>query len=479
MGWWPPGPTAVLIGVAAASAGLSTVGLWWAVATAVAAFLAGMRPGPARPAVLVLVGVLAVGMVVVVVVPAWLAQGDRFLAVVVGAAMVPWFAGRFWRQYRELVRAGWERAESLEREQGLLAERVRLRERTLIAQDMHDVLGHELSLIALAAGALHLDSDLAPEHRAAAQDIRARAGTAVERLGEVIGVLREDGRPGGPAGGTVSDLVRRASAAGLPVTLHVEGEAGRVPPVAERAAYRVVQEALTNAAKHAPDASVTVRLRYTDTEIQVVVDSGPPTATGRARGSGPATATGLATAARSVAAAGGGWGLVGLDERVRLAGGVLVHGPTGRGFTVSARLPRDRAAHTGFPAEDPVVPRERRRVHRNVRRTVAVAIMLPVATAVVVGGLLRTWEILAVRHSVLAPDLYAGLRIGQPRPDLARLLPEQQTARRPPAAEPAAPGTTCEYYAMTADPFDDRYADAYRLCFRAGRLESADALVAR
>ncbi|GAA3355753.1 hypothetical protein GCM10017744_019570 [Streptomyces antimycoticus] len=97
---------------------------------------------------------------------------------------------------------GWERAARLEREQRLIAEQARLRERARIAQDMHDVLGHELSLIALSAGALKLAPGLADGHREAARDIRARAAAAVDRLGEVIGVLRQeqDGAPPEPGG---------------------------------------------------------------------------------------------------------------------------------------------------------------------------------------------------------------------------------------------------------------------------------------
>lgn len=106
--------------------------------------------------------------------------------------MLPWFAGRFWCQYQQLVRAGWERADQLQREQQLIADQARLRERARIAQDMHDVLGHELSLIALSAGALKLAPDLEEHHQGAAGDIRVRAAAAVERLGEVIGVLREE-----------------------------------------------------------------------------------------------------------------------------------------------------------------------------------------------------------------------------------------------------------------------------------------------
>jgi signal transduction histidine kinase len=105
---------------------------------------------------------------------------------------LPWFAGRFWCQYQQLVRAGWQRADQLQREQQLIADQARLRERARIAQDMHDVLGHDLSLIALSAGALKLAPDLEEHHERVAGDIRARAAAAVERLGEVIGVLREE-----------------------------------------------------------------------------------------------------------------------------------------------------------------------------------------------------------------------------------------------------------------------------------------------
>ncbi|MEU3619085.1 hypothetical protein ABZ725_43265 [Streptomyces sp. NPDC006872] len=104
-------PGNLLTAAAAMAAGLSVVNLWWAVPTVVAAFLAGRRPGRTRPTVLALVAILSAGVVALSIVPAWLPLGSRFVAVVVVATMLPWFAGRFWRKYRELVRAGWERAE--------------------------------------------------------------------------------------------------------------------------------------------------------------------------------------------------------------------------------------------------------------------------------------------------------------------------------------------------------------------------------
>ncbi|MGW3061614.1 histidine kinase [Streptomyces goshikiensis] len=134
------------------------------------------------------------------------------------------------------------RAARPEREQHLVAEQARSRERTRLAQDVHDLLGHDLSLIALSTGVLKPAPGLSEDHRTAAREIRARAGAAVDRLGEVIGVLREpsdlapESEPG--AGPTeLEGLVDRAAAAGLDVRLRAEGgaAAGDALLVIERA----------------------------------------------------------------------------------------------------------------------------------------------------------------------------------------------------------------------------------------------------
>ncbi len=589
----------LLFAGATAGAVLSVAGPWWApgwtLPTAVCAFLAGRRPGRTRHTALALLAVLAAGVVAIALVPSWIVQGTWFVAVLVCAAMLPWFAGRFWRQYQELTRAGWERAAHLEREQRLVAEQARLRERTRIAQDVHDALGHDLSLIALSAGALKLAPGLPDAHRAAAQDIRAKAGAAVERLGEVIGVLRHEGAPGAPPDRGVADVVARVRAAGLAVELSVAGEPGEAPPVVERAVRRVVQESLTNVAKHAPGATASVRIHHTPAETEVRVTNGPvpvsPTPTG--------STTGAVT---------GGFGLIGLDERVRLAGGSLIYGPTdpssdrpatpanaeqdnppgdpgrfamhdqdtledadrgderphsederdqetsddtdrgtasgpsggcatqaphaadqsgqrghfhgsleqrlatagavgqgnrrprsgrspalrpttgaaagqgkrrghcppGKGYCVVATLPHDVPAGAR-PARAPVPAGAPRRPARALRHTLLAAVMVPLVTGALLGGALIAWETVTARRSVLAPDDYASLRIGQDRAELARFLPDRQTTRRPVAAEPDEPGTACEYYAMTADRFDNQSGDVYRLCFRNGVLVSADA----
>lgn len=473
-----------LLVAAAGATGLSMGSLWWVVATGSLACAAGRRPGPARAAAIVLAVVVGAGVVAVGVVPAWITFGDRFVTVLVGAAVLPWFGGRFWRQYRALERAGWERAEHLSHERRLVAEQARLRERARIAQDMHDLLGHDLSLIALSAGALKLSPGLPDEQREAAGDIRGRAATAVDRLGEIIGVLGEAGAVVSPS--RVEDLVVSASGAGLPVTLDVEGEPGGLSPVAELAVRRVVQESLTNAAKHAPGATVTVRLRHTAGEVDVRVESG------QVRNGAGAVPPG------------GGRGLIGLDERVRLAGGSMTYGPYEGGFAVVARIPHDpgasparRASRTPHspsvsrrtageaPYKPDAVRLEHRRARRRLGRIARAALWVPPAVLLLLGAVLRGWDLFLVHDAVLAPEDYARIQVGQSREEFAPLLPARQTPHRPTDDNPtddnptddnpmddnsASPSPRCEYYAMTADRFDDHSGDAYRLCFRAGRL---------
>ena len=462
-------PRTALTAAAAVAAGLSVVNLWWAGPTAVAAFLAGRRPGRTLPTALAVVAVLAAGVVALSFVPAWLPLAGRFVTVVALATMLPWFAGRFWCQYRQLVRAGWEHAEQLQREKQLIADQARLRERTRIAQDMHDVLGHDLSLIALSAGALKLAPGLEEHHRRAAGDIRARAAAAVESLGEVIGVLREEtgDMRTAPIGSSLTGLTSEASAAGLATELRVDGTADGLPPVVERAAHRVVQEALTNVAKHAPGASATVHVTHTAAETTVVVGNGPPSSAADVQPRpGPPS---------------GGRGLIGLEERIRLAGGSFDHGPRDGGYAVVARIP-----HTPSSPPPPTapaasrtgrrLPQEHRRARRRVGRALVAAVMVPLVTGALLSGALVVWEMRSAARSVLDPGDYARLRLGQDRSEVERFLPDRQTNYRPLTAEPTGDGTTCEYYAMTADRFDDRSGDAYRLCFRNDALVSLDTL---
>ncbi|MBG6094830.1 sensor histidine kinase [Nocardioides luteus] len=222
---------------------------------------------------------------------------------------LPWLSGRYLRQVA--------RHHSTEIEQAQLTERAR------IAQEMHDSLGHELSLIALRAGALEVAPGLSAAHQKAAGDIREAAAGATERLGEIVGVLRPaaEEAPLTPAATGIAGLVERARESGMDVRLVgslTEGTA----PVRDAAAHRIVQEALTNAARHAPGSSVTVSVEEREPDgVRLSVSNGRATLPPRA-----GATTGL--------------GLAGLDEAARAAGGTLRHGPVqGGGFEVVADLP--------------------------------------------------------------------------------------------------------------------------------------------
>ncbi|PTA45033.1 sensor histidine kinase [Micromonospora sp. RP3T] len=449
------------MGAAVGFAALSMVSAWWLTPAVVTAFLAGRRPGRTGPTGLALVAVLSAGVAVFSVVPGWLPLASRFLIVFVAATMTPWFAGRFWRQCQELTRAGWERAEQAQHEQHLIAEQARLRERARIAQDMHDLLGHDLSLIALSAGALKLAPGLEDHHREAAADLRARAAAAVDHLGEVIGVLREqtESAPVDVDGPDLASLTAAASASGLAVTLRIDGPAGNLPPMAERAVHRIAQEALTNVAKHAPAATATISVTHAATETTIVVENGPPPPPVDVPAPRPH---------------GGGRGLLGLTERVRVLGGTIEYGPHHGGFTVTARIPHTPTPPPVTSRTDRALPQEHRRARRQVGRSLVLAVMIPLITGGLLSGALAAWETLSATQAVLDPGDYTRLRIGQDRAEVERVLPRRQTRHRPLTTEPTGDGVRCEYYAMTADRFDDHSGDAYRLCFRDNVLVSRD-----
>ncbi|MCF3169279.1 sensor histidine kinase, partial [Streptomyces violaceoruber] len=113
---------------------------------------------------------------------------------------------------------------------------------------------------------------------------------------------------------------------------------------------------------------------------------------------------------------------------------------------------------------------------RRVRRTLLTALAVPFAVGAVLLAVVGTWETVAASRSVLDPRDYARLRVGQDRSDVRKVLPDRQAVERPAGAGARERGTTCEFYAMTADRFDDRSGDVYRLCFRGDRLVSRDAL---
>ncbi|UQS24372.1 histidine kinase [Amycolatopsis thermalba] len=225
---------------------------------------------------------------------------------------------------RQLILSLTERARRAEAEQGRRIAEARAAERTRIAREMHDVLAHRLSLLATYAGALEYRPDSSPDRIAqAAGVIRATVHQALNELRDVIALLRDtDEDPEGPLPtlSGLSDLVEESRAVGTPVEVR-DGLAdpAAVPGATGRTAYRVLQEALTNARKHAPGSPVRIDLRGAPGERLRIVVSNP--VSGGAPGPG------------------GGTGLVGLTERVRLAGGRLDHQAAAGEFRLAAELP--------------------------------------------------------------------------------------------------------------------------------------------
>ena len=297
--------------------------------------------------------------------------GDWFLpfasiTTAVGMTAPPVLLGMYVGARRRLMESLRERADSLERELQLLAERAEERaewargeERTRIAREMHDVVAHRVSLMVVHAAALQAvarkDPEKAVKNAALVGDMGRQALT---ELREMLGVLRsgdsrdareraavplvavgvaaaaaaaasravdDEGAGDGPCLSDVDELLGQSAAAGMAVDLSVEGETRVYAAEIEQTAYRVVQEALTNVHKHAAGAKTHVRLAHRVSEIAMQVENEPP----------PELAS--ASAARLPS---GGNGLVGMRERVLALGGVFVSGPTDAGgFRVSAVIP--------------------------------------------------------------------------------------------------------------------------------------------
>ncbi|MFF4651243.1 sensor histidine kinase [Streptomyces sp. NPDC001380] len=329
--------------------------------------------------------------------PRWLLVVLAVL-VSVGLTVPPMVLGLYVGARRRLVESLRDRAEGLEAELGLLAEqarerarRARMEERTRIAREMHDVVAHRVSLMVVHAGALERVVPRDPQRAAESARLMGEVGRqALDELRQILGVLRMaegeaagagagappaavragaaagdgpdgpdaggrggadasgaggagadgsggcgSGADGGPGLADVPRLVEQSRAAGLPARLEVGGARRAFTAEAERTAYRVVQEALTNAHKHARGAEALVTVAYVPNGVRVVVVNTAPCEQDAADGGRPLPS--------------GGNGLVGMRERVAALGGSFAAGPVdGGGFRVEAVLP-SRLAVSAVP----------------------------------------------------------------------------------------------------------------------------------
>ncbi|MFJ8858646.1 sensor histidine kinase [Streptomyces sp. NPDC102451] len=425
-----------------------------------------------------------------------LAVAGMFILV---AILVPGLAGRYWSQRRTLTDTLHEYNAQLLRERAMLVGQARMLERQRIAQDMHDSLGHQLALIAVHTGALEVERELTGQQREAVGVLREASVAAMHELRDVVGVLR-DGADAGPAAGApqggegpgapsrgvagIDDLAETSRKAGTAVEVRRSGEARPLATTADHAAYRVVQEGLTNAHKHAPGASISIGLRYEPDSLVVEVANGPVA---------QPVPSGVAS---------GGQGLTGLAERARLVGGMVHAGPTADGgFRLAGVLPYTSpgdarktfvAPQDDFRAQNPAgsggeagpviewngLPKELARAVNRTKRGNGIAIGCGVAAlvgvvvviAVVVGVVFLVRE---ADKAMIEPAQYDAVKIGQSERSVRDALPHGDSFMNtgPGAGAPPEPdGSTCLTLlsseigsSLDADP-------VFRFCFKDGKL---------
>jgi signal transduction histidine kinase len=255
---------------------------------------------------------------------------DLALVGFTGIFAVAWLLGYFAHNYRAYAARLEERTTELEQAREELARRAVTEERLRLARELHDVVAHAMSVIAVQSGVGAHVADSRPEEVGKAlAAIEATSRAALTELRRLLGVLRQDGEPQAsltpvPGLANLEGLLAEVAKAGLAVRLRVKGGPAPLPAGLDLSAYRIVQEALTNVVKHAGPAHAQVTICYRDQEVAVeVTDDGRGVAAVAGDGRG-----------------GTGHGLIGMAERVAAFGGDLEVGPRpGGGFRVAARLP--------------------------------------------------------------------------------------------------------------------------------------------
>lgn len=253
-----------------------------------------------------------------------LAHPDALAPALLGGTLVPWTVGRIRRGGRALMREAADKAAQAEHDRERDARAAVTAERMRVARELHDAVAHNISVIAIqAAGA----QGVAPRDPQRAARVVALIEEMVAEARAELGRLKNDSEPK-PGLAEVQALADRAREGGLPVELHVEGEPAPLPAGIDLAAFRIVQEALANASKHAGDAHARVVVRYRPRAVELEIDDDGPHAANRHAPRDP----------------GSGHGLIGMRERVALYHGTFEagHRRTG-GFAVHARLPLGEA----------------------------------------------------------------------------------------------------------------------------------------
>ncbi|GAB2602206.1 hypothetical protein Aab01nite_62860 [Paractinoplanes abujensis] len=369
----------------------------------------------------------------------WAVLGTLLFAVL---AVLPAGVARLVRRRRSLLAAMHGRNVQLHSQQNEIARQAQIRERARIARDMHDSLGHKLTLISLYSGMLRTAEG---EQKAETADlVRQTSSAAMTELRQILGLLGQDDPQSSvrPLTG-LDELAGQARSSGAQVELVREGEPVPLASMTEHAAYRVVQEGLTNALRHAQGGAITLLLRYEPDALIAAVTNTPGLRVVRATSR---------------------QGLLGLAERVRIAGGLLYYGPTpDGGYRVAATLPHlsdDAATPPPVPDDRPdfaeVLDRHRRR-----SRFVLVATALSVVAFLVLCGA-GVW--LFAAFAVVDREKYDAVRVGAPEAEVRDMLPDPEAATE-------TTGGCLDYPASLTEQLREESGElSYRFCFRDGKL---------
>ncbi|MBA8930267.1 signal transduction histidine kinase [Kutzneria viridogrisea] len=474
---WPAylavGVLAVVLRLRFPTTALVLVGLGSYLPLAVVSYWAGLRV-PAIPRLLGgLLGLLVSSGIYLAVsqqMPHDFGTWSLLLAFALLLVVVPVVIGRNVAQRRLLVTALRDRAFRLERERRSIVAETRMRERTRIAVDMHDTLGHQLTLISLHAGGLTVATEPGSEQAQTAVVLHDTARRAMAELRGIVGVLNEgaqDSRPHEAKGlAHLPELLETARSAGAHVEYTEIGDRVSVGSRSEHAVYRVLQEGLTNALRHAPGARVRVRLTF---EPDAVI----------------AEVTNTAPLVPPLPAEGGGKGLVGLRERARLAGGVLHHAATeDEGFRLAIVLPYNSEALPATDEPEQVVPEEpgadlapgttdvatliKSLRPRTSVLTAWIVALLALAVALMTGFI----AVQALWHGTSEVDARTldALHVGQSEQDVLAALDDPATAEQHRLTKLADPHSAqCDVFAAS-NPTDPEPRYGYRLCFADGVL---------
>ncbi|HEU5126570.1 MAG TPA: histidine kinase [Glycomyces sp.] len=364
------------------------------------------------------------------------------------------------RTRRDYVRRGWELAFAEAREHEARVGQAVASEREAMAGEIHDGLGHRLTLIAVQAARLSLDEELPERARAELQRIRENAAVAADELGETVRLLSErtSGATASLSGVGVAEVIERARSSGVTVRDDVAPEVeDAVNDYTHAALLRALQEGLTNAAKHAPGEEARVRLGLEGEEAVLVVRNRAPQQRER-----PAST---------------GHGMVALRHRVAILGGTLAV-EREEDFAVTVRLPR-RSTPSGEAADlEPsrlgVLTAEAARAERRNRRATRRAWLVPAAMILAIALVSAGYFVHGTVASVLPPERFAAIEVGDTRAEAERVLPPMEMFDAPRLLLPEPEGASCRYYEPSVSFFER--GDVYRVCFADDRVVATDTI---